>query len=654
MGAKEDAKELEKSLRATNALLKQQVEIRSSIEGVSAQERAGQAENIQLLKEQLAALKTRSDTDEDVLQSIKNQIELTEKLNDELGKQYTARGRIVGEVRKEYLQTKRFMGTQAAIYNYAEKIAHEYRDIARDVGLTREQTRGIGHAFRAALPEVLAMGGEMTDLTNTYTSFMEATGRKRFFDDDDLITINAIGRATKMLPEDVSKMGETFDLMGHNVETMNQTLIDVYDASQKAGLNSTKVLKTLQTNLKSMSTYSFSNGVRGMTEMARQAVKMRIDVSDVLGMADKFYQPEAAIEAAANLQMLGGDIAKAFGDPFETMYLARNKPEELAKKLQDMTENMLQFNEVTGEYELPAEARMQLKSAGDQLGINVDKMVEMSRQASKIKDIKMNIDGNAFDDEVREGIAGMAKMKDGNWVVDFTSPSGEKTEIDINNTEDLRSAVDQGLLDTQKSDTDLFREIALNTQTMSERIQNRGESNRALMTSAIDYHAMYEDALGPAMAEMQMATSKEVSKFAEENATFTKKALESTEYMKGIAKEVKDFITNPNNVPLPPNLKGKGNANTPNGGGGGGGANVPDPTDLNVPAGPLNNFISQNMNVNGNATITLQADPALMALIGKDNANILKEAIKVTAMGDEVVIPGSTNFLNLITWNTTS
>ena len=654
MGAKEDAKELEKSLRATNALSKQQIEIRSSIEGVSAQERAGQAENIQLLKEQLAALKTRSDTDEDVLQSIKNQIELTEKLNDELGKQYTARGRIVGEVRKEYLQTKRFMGTQAAIYNYAEKIAHEYRDIARDVGLTREQTRGIGHAFRAALPEVLAMGGEMTDLTNTYTSFMEATGRKRFFDDDDLITINAIGRATKMLPEDVSKMGETFDLMGHNVETMNQTLIDVYDASQKAGLNSTKVLKTLQTNLKSMSTYSFSNGVRGMTEMARQAVKMRIDVSDVLGMADKFYQPEAAIEAAANLQMLGGDIAKAFGDPFETMYLARNKPEELAKKLQDMTENMLQFNEVTGEYELPAEARMQLKSAGDQLGINVDKMVEMSRQASKIKDIKMNIDGNAFDDEVREGIAGMAKMKDGNWVVDFTSPSGEKTEIDINNTEDLRSAVDQGLLDTQKSDTDLFREIALNTQTMSERIQNRGESNRALMTSAIDYHAMYEDALGPAMAEMQMATSKEVSKFAEENATFTKKALESTEYMKGIAKEVKDFITNPNNVPLPPNLKGKGNANTPNGGGGGGGANVPDPTDLNVPAGPLNNFISQNMNVNGNATITLQADPALMALIGKDNANILKEAIKVTAMGDEVVIPGSTNFLNLITWNTTS
>ena len=99
-------------------------------------------------------------------------------------------------------------------------------------------------------------------------------------------------------------------------------------------------------------------------------------------MADKFYQPEAAIEAAANLQMLGGDIADAFGDPFETMYLARNKPEELAKKLGDMTENMMQFNEETGQYEFPAEVRMQLKSAGEQLGINTNKMIDMARQTS--------------------------------------------------------------------------------------------------------------------------------------------------------------------------------------------------------------------------------------------------------------------------------
>ena len=63
------------------------------------------------------------------------------------------------------------------------------------------------------------------------------------------------------------------------------------------GLNANKVIKVLQSNMKSMQSYSFASGVKGMTEMAKQAVKMRLDVSDVLQMSDKFYQPEAAIEA---------------------------------------------------------------------------------------------------------------------------------------------------------------------------------------------------------------------------------------------------------------------------------------------------------------------------------------------------------------------
>jgi hypothetical protein len=65
------------------------------------------------------------------------------------------------------------------------------------------------------------------------------------------------------------------------------------------------------------------------------------------------------------------------------MYLARNKPEELAAKVGDMVEGMMTFNEETKQYDFPAEARMQLKAAGDQLGINVDKMVEMARQSKK-------------------------------------------------------------------------------------------------------------------------------------------------------------------------------------------------------------------------------------------------------------------------------
>jgi len=436
----------------------------------------------------------------------------------------------------------------------------------------------MGASFRAALPEVLLMGGEMSDITNTYSSFMEQSGRLRFFSEDDLVTVSKISRATKMLPSDTAKMAESFDLMGLSVETMNESLVDVYTSSQKMGLNSTKVIKTLQNNMKSMQSYSFASGVRGMTEMAKQAVKMRIDVSDVLGMADKFYQPEAALEAAANLQMLGGDIAKAFGDPFETMYLARNKPEELAKRLQEMTENMLQFNEESGQYELPAEGRMQLKAAGEQLGINTDKMVEMARQASKIKDIKMKISGNAFDDDVREGIAGMAKMKDGKWVVDFRDEKGTPMEIDINNTGELQNAIDNGLLSQdQKTDSDFFRDIALNTQTMTEKMGNQAEASRAGVTAVIDWHAVYEKQMEPLITKMQQGTQDLVSKQIKEYGDLT--GLINDE-IGGFKEWVKAEVNVPGagDISIP-----GGGGNIPDNDGGGGGGNLPSPGYPSIP-----------------------------------------------------------------------
>ena len=100
-------------------------------------------------------------------------------------------------------------------------------------------------------------------------------------------------------------MAEQFDLMGLSSEKVfgpsgyiNQGI----GQSRAMGLNANKVIKVLSTNMKSMQQYSFKNGVKGMIEMSKQAVKMRVDVSDILQMADKFYHPEAAIEAAANLQ----------------------------------------------------------------------------------------------------------------------------------------------------------------------------------------------------------------------------------------------------------------------------------------------------------------------------------------------------------------
>lgn len=294
---------------------------------------------------------------------------------------------------------------------------------------------------------------------------------------------------------------ETLDLMGvSNVEAYNR-MNDLVKESQELGLNASKVMNVLADNMNSMQSYSFSKGVKGMTQMAKLGVKLRMDVGTMLSMADKFYEPEAAIEAAANLQMIGGDIAKAFGDPFETMYLARNKPEELAEKLQDMTENMMTFNSETGEYEFPAEVRMQLKSAGEQLGINTEKMIEMARQTSKIKDVKDRLSmSNMFDDKEMEGIASMARIQDGEFVVDMRNEDGEKITKSIDS---LTNGDYEMLLKPPDSEADYMSDMLYNSQTTNERLANIEKSfEYGFIDGAFDVYGAIEESTDSTIAAL--------------------------------------------------------------------------------------------------------------------------------------------------------
>lgn len=380
-------------------------------------------------------------------------------------------------------------------FKKGELLAEQYFKVSKNIGLSEKQSRLVANNFNAAVRESLLLGTSISELEQMMTQFADDTGRARILGEEELENLSLIKEGTGLFETEVASMAEQFDLMGISSQEMVNVLNSAIGSSREMGLNSGKVIKTLQSNFKMMQQYSFASGVKGMTEMAKQAVRMRVDVSEVLQMADKFYQPEAAIEAAANLQLLGGDIAKAFGDPFETMYLARNKPEELAKRVGQMTENMVSFNEQTGEFDFPAEARMQLQAVSKELGIGMDSLTEMTRQTSKIKSIKMNVSGNILDEDMREGIAGMARMKDGKWVVDFAE--GGKTftkSIDELTSEQAKLVMDQEKENKDKTDTDYLREIALYTQTFSEKVANITESQQFGFAAEMDVYGTTMDA----------------------------------------------------------------------------------------------------------------------------------------------------------------
>jgi hypothetical protein len=467
--------------------------------------------DIDRLQEQIDELNNRLTEMDDKLKSVdKSASSISKKIGDSKNFLVDAVNS-VKQINKDFLE---FAKNTQAQYQKGEELARVSKDTAINIGLSVGRSEDFTKTFNRATAEAVKFGGTAEDVRTIMTEMASQSGRVRIASPEEVGNMIKIVKATKLGEDNVAAMAERMDLMGMSSENFYEHINQMTKESQKLGLNSTKVAQQLNNNFQKMSNMSFSNGVKGMTEMAKLAVKMRVEVSDMLNMSEKFYEPEAAIEAAANLQMLGGDIAKAFGDPFETMYLARNKPEELAKKVGTMVENMMQFNEVTGEYDIPAEARMQLKAVGAQLDINTDSMIDMARQASKIKDIKMNVSGNITDEETREGLASMAKMKDGKWVVDF-----QGKEIGI---EDIGSDLAQQILAAPKDEEDAIMDIAYNSMTTNQILEQILEEMKTRLVAESNLYEITEDVLKPSIEGLSKGVGEQVKNMVD--------ALKDTEY----------------------------------------------------------------------------------------------------------------------------
>ena len=406
----------------------------------------------------------------------------------------------VTNISKEF---RKFATDSKAQYEWAEQLAEKSKETAVNIGISVGRSQEFTKSFNRATAEVQKFGGEAIDVQSIMEEFAENSGRARIISPEEVSNIFLLTKGLNLTNQSAGSLLERMDLMGISVDNSNKLLNSLTAESQKLGLNSSKVAQTLANNFDKMSNMSFKGGVKGMMEMSKLAVQMRMDVSEMLAMADKFYEPEAAIEAVANLQMLGGEVAEAFGDPFETMYLARNKPEELAKKVQTMTENMIQFNEETGEYEFPAEARMQLKAIGKELDINVDSMMDIARQSSKIKDIKMNVSGNITDEDMRDGLASMAKMKDGKWVVDF-----DGKEVGI---EDIGVDLAEKMLAAPKNEEEAIMEMAYNSMTTNEILKNILEAMKTGYVAESNTYEITEDIMRPSMESLFKGVESQVT-----------------------------------------------------------------------------------------------------------------------------------------------
>lgn len=341
-----------------------------------------------------------------------------------------------------------------------DNIAHQ---TANTLGFQGDRFKFMQDNLTITRDAFVDMGFSVESAYKAQTALSDATGRQVMLTKQASVAMAETARITGMEVEELAGMTGQMEAFGLGAEQSAKIVLEMSKESAQMGLNSGKVIKKFEQNLNLLNKLNFKNGVQGLKEMAKFSEKYKIDMQAVASVADKVFRPEGAIEAAAQLQVLGGDLA-ALGDPFTLMYKARNSPEELAKSLTKAATASATFNAKTGEFEVNANELDRLREAANALGMDYSHLVEVAKQGAKVGKFEGLLGGKGLDEDTMNALTGAAQM-------------GEKGAfVTIKGSPKLLKDLTQGdieLFKKNKKERDELAAQAMSVQANFEAIKNK-------------------------------------------------------------------------------------------------------------------------------------------------------------------------------------
>jgi hypothetical protein len=304
----------------------------------------------------------------------------------------------------------------------AKKLSLEYfeqesiiRRTSVNVGIIGKQQQKLRSTLYKNALITQRWGMDAAQLGETYGSYVDNVGRLVQLTDEGSRGLAKMAMGTVLGKEGAAELASNMEVFGKSIEGTTQYVEDTLKYSHKMGVNSGKVLKTLSSNMRQANTVRFKDGIKGIMKMATLSTKLRMNMDEVLGLAQDLWEPERAIEVGASLQMMGGAFAK-MGDPLKLMYQGRNDPAQLQEDLANAAAESIKFNKATGEFDTSSMELHRLKTVAQELGMNFENIVELAKTTSK-----QNLIGRMLDPRIsKEGksfIESVASVKNGEFVV---------------------------------------------------------------------------------------------------------------------------------------------------------------------------------------------------------------------------------------------
>ena len=251
------------------------------------------------------------------------------------------------------------------------------------------------------------------DLAIMQRQYSEEIGRSVLLTEEGYKSMALLAEGTGLGKEYATQLASGMDMFNVSAERTASIVEDNMNNASKLGVNGAAALKSLSKNLKLAQRFKFKGGVKGLSDMSANAVKLRLDMEGIANLSEKVFRPEGAIEMAANLATMGGEFAK-LGDPMQLMFKARNDFEGFAMDIGRATKELMEFNDQTGEIsQRGGLAADRMREIANITGLSVEKLAEMSEMQIRMDKIRMSVGSGITDDDDIKFIESVAKFNEG-------------------------------------------------------------------------------------------------------------------------------------------------------------------------------------------------------------------------------------------------
>ncbi len=336
-------------------------------------------------------------------------------------------------------------------------IRDQTQDVVSEFGQTKYFADGLESSLINVNTAVFDLGVDQKEILATYEGFTNEMGKMVLLTDKQAERMIVLSKATGLSTQEMGKMVAEMSDLGMGTTMAIENLESMTLEAQRMGLNVNTFIGKIGDSIKLVNQYGFDKGINGLAKMVAKAQSLRFDIQQAVNIADGILDggPEKAVELAAELATLGGDIGE-LGDPFALMYNSLNDVGAIQDSLVELASAAASVNEETGQLEIPTYARERLRQQARLLGVPFEQLtaaaINSKKQMMALEEIEFS--GLAgMSDEDKEFIANMSQINEQGEMVVTLREGDEKREIKLTDEDGIRGAMDK-LREQQKQDSE--------------------------------------------------------------------------------------------------------------------------------------------------------------------------------------------------------